>query len=70
MSTLDDEVVFAKVTRVEVIEARGRSFVAYGYVPAGVTVGVQDDGRTLKVFAGARDDGFIFDQLLDNLENN
>jgi hypothetical protein len=39
------------VTRVEVIDDRGRVFVAY-YRTVGVEVHTQDDGRTIKVFAG------------------
>lgn len=42
---------FPLVTRVEVIDASGRVFVADRYRP-GVTISVQDEGRTLKVFAG------------------
>lgn len=38
-------------TRVEVIDANGRSFVAR-YVDVGATLSVQDGGRTLKVFVG------------------
>jgi hypothetical protein len=41
------------VTRVEVVDATGRSFVQY-YSP-GVEVQLQDDGRTLKVLAGVPD---------------
>lgn len=48
----DDRHIFAKVTRVEVIDSRGRAFVQHDYSPTGVMVCLQDDGRTLKVFAG------------------
>jgi hypothetical protein len=41
-----------RVTRVEVIDSTGRVFVAY-YEP-GIEVHVQDDGRTVKIFAGER----------------
>ena len=41
-----------RVTRVEVIDSTGRAFVAY-YEP-GIEVHVQDDGRTLKIFASLR----------------
>jgi hypothetical protein len=47
-----DEFVLAKVTRIEVIDAHGRAFVQTGYHPAGITIEVQDDGRTVKIFAG------------------
>lgn len=40
------------VSRIEVIDASGRAFVWYG--DAGVSIQLQDDGRTLKVFAGER----------------
>ena len=45
------EAELAKVTRIEVIDAGGRAFVRMYDLP-GVAVDVQDDGRTLKVFAG------------------
>lgn len=41
-----------RVTRVEVIDRSGRVYVAY-YEP-GIEVHVQDDGRTVKIFAGER----------------
>lgn len=41
-------------TRVELIDETGRSVVRW-YEP-GVMVSVQDDGRTVKVFAGRRAD--------------
>jgi hypothetical protein len=41
---------YQEVTRVEVIDSTGRVFTAR--YPPGVVVQVQDDGRTLKVFAG------------------
>lgn len=44
-----------RVTRVEVIDSTGRAFVAY-YEP-GIEVHTQDDGRTVKIFAGERSDG-------------
>jgi hypothetical protein len=47
-----DEILLVKVTRIEVIDAHGRAFVQAGYHPAGVTIEVQDDGRTIKIFAG------------------
>lgn len=39
-----------KVTRVEVIDSTGRVFV--GHFEPGVEIALQDDGRTVKVFAG------------------
>jgi len=42
---------YPDVTRVEVIDASGRAFVRY-YKDKGVTIQLQDEGRTLKVFAG------------------
>lgn len=38
------------ITRVEVIDADGRAFIRY-YEP-GVALEIQDEGRTLKIFAG------------------
>lgn len=43
----------ANVTRIEVIDDNGRVFTWYG--EAGVYVQPQDDGRTLKLFAGTPD---------------
>ena len=43
--------VFPKVDRVEIIDETGRAFVEY-YKPAGVYFQLQDDERTLKLFAG------------------
>lgn len=43
------------VTRVEVIDSTGRAFTAY-YETEGVYTQVQDNGRTLKIFAGERRD--------------
>ena len=42
-----------KVTRVEVIDDEGRIFVAY-YETHGVMLSLQDDDKTLKIFAGRR----------------
>jgi len=39
---------FEKVTRVEVIDADGRSYVKYGVTA--VELSLQDDDRTLKIF--------------------
>ena len=39
---------FDSVTRVEVIDAKGRSYVKYGVTS--VELSLQDDARTLKVF--------------------
>lgn len=38
----------SKVTRVEVIDDNGRSYVKYGI--ADIEFSLQDDGRTLKLF--------------------
>lgn len=46
-----DLIQMPKVTRVEVIDSEGRAFTRY-YEVAGVEVHLQDDLRTLKVFAG------------------
>lgn len=42
-----------KVTRIEVIDNDGRAVVRY-YDSPGVLIDIQDEGRTLKVFAGQR----------------
>lgn len=39
---------FEKVTRVEIIDAQGRSYVKYGELLW--RIGLQDDDRTLKIF--------------------
>lgn len=39
------------VTRVEIIDSTGRAFTRR-YSEPGVQVDVQDDGRTVKIFAG------------------
>lgn len=44
-----------RVTRVEVIDSDGRVVVRY-YDGPGVLIDIQDEGRTLKVFAGRRFD--------------
>lgn len=44
------DALFAGVERVEVIDASGRTFVEY-YQSGGVTLSIQDEGRTLKLFA-------------------
>jgi hypothetical protein len=44
-------VVHMRVTRIEVIDDDGRSF-ARRYTDSGCYVQLQDDGRTLKIFAG------------------
>jgi len=46
----------AAVTRIEVVDAGGRAFVRQ-YAEPGAVVDVQDEGRTLKVFAGELVDG-------------
>ena len=47
-----DEHMFARADRVEVIDATGRAFVQH-YHESGVTISIQDEGRTVKIFAGA-----------------
>jgi hypothetical protein len=39
---------FQYVNRVEVIDAKGRSYVKYGVT--GIEFSLQDDGKTLKLF--------------------
>jgi len=46
-----------KVTRVEVVDSTGRAFVGY-YKNVGVTVSMQDDDQTIKIFAGERIDSY------------
>lgn len=46
----DNTLGAAKVNRIEVIDSTGRAFVRY-YEESGVTLQLQDDGRTLKIFA-------------------
>lgn len=45
-------VTYPQVTRIEVIDNEGRRFVQY--YSAGASAVLQDDGRTLKIFAGER----------------
>ena len=47
---MNDKVNYPEVTRIEVIDNYGRAFVRY-YAYEGVTLVLQDDKRTLKVFA-------------------
>jgi hypothetical protein len=44
-------VALANVTRVEVIDEKGRSYVAW-HDDLKVSASLQDDGRTLKLFVG------------------
>jgi hypothetical protein len=46
-----EQVLYLHVDRVEVIDSTGRAFVNYYRTDSGVSVELQDDGRTLKVFA-------------------
>lgn len=48
-----------KVTRLEVIGPEGRVLTELG---VHVTLQLQDDGRTLKVFFGQREEEFIWDR--------
>ena len=45
----------SKVTRIEVIDANGRSYVNLN--AAKVKISVQDDGLTMKVFTGGKQVG-------------
>lgn len=45
----DTLLTMERATRVEVIDENGRNYVSY-FTP-GVSVSIQDDGRTIKVFA-------------------
>jgi len=45
-----------KVTRVEVIDQRGRSYVHWDDTNTKVELSFQDDGRTLKVFISNPED--------------
>lgn len=48
-----NQFVLPKAVRVEVIDATGRAFVRYYEAEAaGVTISVQDDDATIKIFAG------------------
>jgi hypothetical protein len=42
---------YENVSRLEIIDSKGRSYVEYGIV--GMTFVLQDDGRTLKIFVTA-----------------
>jgi len=42
-------VLLDEVTRVEVIDSKGRSYVNY---PSKVEISMQDENRTLKIFVG------------------
>jgi|LakMenE01Jun11ns_1017448.scaffolds.fasta_scaffold9696572_2 hypothetical protein len=42
---------YENVSRLEIIDSKGRSYVEYGIV--GMTFDLQDDGRTLKIFVTA-----------------
>ena len=46
------DVEIEDVERIEVIGTEGREFVTY--VEPGVTMSVQDDGRTIKLFVGRK----------------
>lgn len=47
----DEKRNYPEVTRIEVIDNYGRAFVRYYAFPQ-ATIMLQDDGRTLKIFAG------------------
>src|ERR1700691_4020389 len=44
-----DQIDTSKVSRIEGIDQRGRVFVRYGFTD--VSISLQDDGRTLKIFS-------------------
>lgn len=46
----------SRVTRIEIIDQNGRQFVTHG--AENVTLALQDDGRTLKVFCEIFEDDF------------
>jgi hypothetical protein len=48
MKPRDGQQAFPKVTRVEVVDSSGRSYVKYDV--SDVSISLQDDDRTLKVF--------------------
>jgi hypothetical protein len=55
MNNEDVTIPFPNVSRVEVIDARGRVFCEY-YVIEGSSVQTQDGGKTLKIFANVPED--------------
>jgi len=57
--TLSAQEFLPLVTRIEVIDADGRAFVQH-YVDAGASMSVQDQGRTLKLFAGRSGDSLRY----------
>lgn len=52
---VEDVTAFVKVTRVEVIDNSSQRAFTQHYRTVGVEVHIQDDGRTLKVFAGTKE---------------
>jgi len=58
---------YDNVSRLEIIDSKGRSYVEYGIV--GMTFDLQDDGRTLKIFVTADEEkaNQTREQLLDEL---
>lgn len=49
-----DEIDCSKINRVEVIDEKGRSYVNWNSNNK-VSLSIQDDGRTLKVFIGKKE---------------
>jgi hypothetical protein len=58
---------YDNVSRLEIIDSKGRSYVEYGIV--GMTFVLQDDGRTLKIFVTADEEkaNQTREQLFDEL---
>jgi hypothetical protein len=58
---------YENVSRLEIIDSKGRSYVEYGIV--GMTFVLQDDGRTLKIFVTADEEkaNQTREQLFDEL---
>jgi hypothetical protein len=63
----DEAVPYPNVTRVEVV-ADGREYV--GYFEPGVRVDFQDDGKTMKVFAGAHNDEAVKAKMIEGLTDD
>lgn len=53
LADVDTMLVLPRVSRVEIIDSDGRAFVGY-YDTVGVSLSVQDDQGTLKIFAGEK----------------
>lgn len=62
--------VLPKVTRLEVIDDRGRVLVTYYELNPGVQIHVQDNERTVKIFAGQHSEHLNYDSWGDGKEMN